>query len=33
MLGRFIGPLDRMIKTVLPSLFIGQTMCPLVTPH
>ena len=29
--GRFIGPVDRIIKAVLLSLFIGQTMRPLVT--
>jgi NADPH:quinone reductase-like Zn-dependent oxidoreductase len=29
--GRFIGPVDRIIKAVLLSLFIGQTMRPLDT--
>lgn len=29
--GRFIGPVDRIIKAVLLSLFVGQTMRPLVT--
>src|SRR5437762_498295 len=29
--GRFIGPVDRIIKAVLLSLFIGQTLSPLDT--